>query len=110
MDEHDTFTLNYQISDGTTAVANTLAVTVDGSNDAPVLTLSPTFSITDRYPTQNYGLWSEANDGGSASGGEFQLAHDSPQGNPDTFQIRLTDFDSEVGVPDTLTRTIDSAG
>ena len=36
--EDDTFTLNYDIDDGTTSIGNTLDVTIDGSNDDPVAT------------------------------------------------------------------------
>ena len=45
--QHDSFTLNYQISDGTVALPNTLSVTVDGNNDAPVA-LPNGFSTTER--------------------------------------------------------------
>ena len=36
--EVDTFTFNYEIFDGTTAISNTLDVTIDGANDAAFLT------------------------------------------------------------------------
>jgi VCBS repeat-containing protein len=93
--------------DGT--ATQTIDVAINGANDAPELTLDEGSSITDQFFTRNYGAWSEANDGGGASGGEIQLAHDA-LGNPAAFQILLSDLDSEVGVPDTIQRSIDLSG
>ena len=88
-------------------------ITITGTNDAPVLKLDGSF-LLDQFTTRDYGAWKEQNDdfnamNGSATSGEFQIAHD-PTTAAGNFQIRLTDLDSEVGVPDLLSRTVDLTG
>jgi hypothetical protein len=83
-------------------------VAVD-TNDAPTLALGGGAYELDGFLFQSYGAWTELNDGGGASGGEFTIAHDplTPTGD---LQLRLTDLDSEVGVADLLQRSIDLSG
>ena len=70
--------------------------------------------ILDQFKSQDYGVWKEQNDdfdavNGSPIAGEFQIAHD-PTTAAGNFQIRLTDLDAEVGVPDLLSRTVNLSG
>ena len=58
--EDDTFTLSYDIDDGTTTIGNTLDVTVDGANDDP--TASPIVrSVDEDGPTLSVSLLGDAN-------------------------------------------------
>jgi VCBS repeat-containing protein len=58
--QHDSFTLNYQISDGTAALANTLAVTVEGANDAPTFS-AITQAVAEDGPALSVDLLAAAN-------------------------------------------------
>jgi VCBS repeat-containing protein len=101
-------------------VTKPITVTIHGTNDAPVIKYTGTYTL-DQFNTQDYGAWVEAgnnsngavngNPFNTVAGGEFRLAHDpSSTANADAFQIRLTDLDEESDVPDTLTRTYNLVG
>jgi VCBS repeat-containing protein len=113
--QHLTLTYTVKASDGQGGTdTQTVDITINGTDEAPVLQIGGGAIIVDQFSTQNYGSWVESNDdfnatNGSPTQGDFTLAHDplAPNGN---FQIRLTDLDAEVGVPDLLTRTVNIAG
>ncbi len=91
--------------------SDTVAIDTD---DPPLLHLGGGTAVLDQFTTQSYGNWTETNDNfnaqnGSATAGEFTLAHD-PLATTGNFQIRLSDSDAEVGVPDLLSRTINLSG
>jgi VCBS repeat-containing protein len=95
-------------------VTQPITVTIHGTNDAPVIKYTGSYSL-DQFNTQDYGAWIEVGNNsngaqeGSPFNGEFQLAHD-PTTAAGNFQIRLTDLDAESDVPDTLTRTYNLVG
>jgi VCBS repeat-containing protein len=95
-------------------VTKPITVTINGTNDAPVIKYTGSFSL-DQFNTQDYGAWVEqGNDSngavnGSPLNGEFQVAHD-PATAAGNFQIRLTDLDAESDNPDTLSRTFNLVG
>lgn len=107
--------------DGNSTATETVAITISPVNDAPVLSLSHSEYAEDRFNSQAYNLntgsvnwatnWIEANDGASdqATTGELQVANDPTVtgGNP---VLKLSDLDSEVGVPDTVQRTVNLTG
>jgi hypothetical protein len=69
-----------------------------------------TVFVRDEFPAQAYNGWIEgANDGGSATSGEIQVAHD-PATAAGNFQLRLSDLDAESDSPDTVQRTMDLSG
>ena len=113
----DTLTVTYvaKVNDGHGNVgAQNLVITITGTNDVPVVTLGGGAYILDQFKSQDYGVWKEQNDdfdavNGSPIAGEFQIAHD-PTTAAGNFQIRLTDLDAEVGVPDLLSRTVNLSG
>ncbi|HET7850613.1 MAG TPA: Ig-like domain-containing protein, partial [Pseudolabrys sp.] len=80
----------------------------------PALQLTGAYTL-DQFTTHDYGAWVEQNDdgfgarNGSPTQGDFQIAHDAATA-PGDLQIRLTDLDAEVGVPDLLSRTVDLSG
>ena len=95
-------------------VTEPITVTIHGTNDAPVIKYTGSYSL-DQFNTQDYGAWVEVgnNSNGAVNGsplnGEFQVAHD-PTTAAGNFQIFLSDLDAELDVPDTLTRTFSLVG
>ena len=95
-------------------VTEPITVTIHGTNDAPVIKYTGSYSL-DQFNTQDYGAWVEVgnNSNGAVNGsplnGEFQVAHD-PTTAAGNFQIFLSDLDAESDVPDTLTRTFSLVG
>ncbi|MCC6778660.1 MAG: hypothetical protein IT537_18865 [Hyphomicrobiales bacterium] len=93
------------------SASDTVAIDTE---DPPLLQLGGGTVVLDQFTTQSYGSWTETNDNynaqnSSPTAGEFTLAHD-PLATTGNFQIRLSDLDSEVGVPDLLSHTIDLSG
>ena len=113
----DTLTITYvaHVNDGHGVVGSqNLVITIKGTNDAPVIKYTGSYSF-DQFNTQDYGGWVEVgnNSNGAVNGnpldGEFQIAHDPITAAGD-FQIRLTDLDAESDIADTLTRTFNLVG
>ena len=117
----DTITVTYNVTvkddsgtDNASSVTQPVTVTIHGTNDKPVVTLGSGAYSLDQYNTFDYGVWKEQNDdfnavNGSPTSGEFQLAHD-PTTAAGNLQIRLTDLDEEVGVPDLVSRNFNLSG
>ena len=70
-------------------VTQPLTVTIKGTNDAPVIKYTGSYSL-DQFNTQDYGGWVEVgnNSNGAVNGspldGEFQIAHDVRRPPPAT--------------------------
>ena len=80
----DTLTITYvaHVNDGHGVVGSqNLVITIKGTNDAPVIKYTGSYSF-DQFNTQDYGGWVEVgnNSNGAVNGnpldGEFQIAHD----------------------------------
>ena len=85
-------------------VTEPITVTIHGTNDAPVIKYTGSYSL-DQFNTQDYGAWIEAGNNSNGAvkrclfNGEFQVAHD-PTTTAGNFQIRLTDLDAELDNPE----------
>ena len=117
----DTITVTYNVTvkddsgtDNASSVTQPVTVTIHGTNDKPVVTVGSGAYSLDQYNTFDYGVWKGTDDdfnavNGSPTSGEFQLAHD-PTTAAGRLQIRLTDLDEEVGVPDLVSRNFNLSG